>query len=930
MAEKKLFLLDAMALIYRAHFAFIKAPRITAKGLNTSAVFGFSNTLLEILAKEKPSHLAVAFDTPEPTFRHVEYKEYKAQREEIPEDIVVAIPLVKRLLKSLNIPLLEKPGFEADDLIGTLAKKAEREGYQVFMVTPDKDFAQLVTNDVFLYKPARAGNGIEILDPAGVERAMGILPERVTDFLGLKGDAVDNIPGIPKVGDKTAIELINEFGTVEEIINQAEKIQKKSIRESVLENAEKGLLSKRLATIKTDIELPWEEEDLQIGNPDREAFLSLMNELEFRNIATRILQSAIFGNGEEVETQKDLFGNSISSPKQEIDLEPQIIDHGYATLDSRIHNYSLLDDEAAILAFSEKAKNAGVLCFDTETTDLDPMVAEIVAITFSIQPNEAFLVYFPPNDQTKKSKLKAIKALLEFGKILKIGQNLKFDMLLLRNYDIEVAGPFFDTMIASYVINPDRSHGMDALSRDFLKYDPVSISSLIGKKGKQQLSMRDVSLEKLIDYACEDADITLCLKNELAPLIIKDELNKVFEEIEIPLIPVLTEMEFAGIKIDSEALAIYSVELEKEMAITEKEIFTLAGQKFNINSPKQLGEILFDKLKIGKAEKTKTGQYSTREEVLTELAAEHEMPAKILRFRQFGKLKSTYVDALPLLVNSKTGRVHTTYAQAVAATGRLSSNNPNIQNIPIRTEEGREIRKAFIPEAGNKLISADYSQIELRLMAEFSADEGMREAFMQGEDIHKATASKVFDVPLGEVNHEMRGKAKMVNFGIIYGISAFGLAQRLGISRTESSEIIRSYFEKYPGVKKYMDQSIEFAREKGYATTYFGRRRYLPDINSRNQTSRGFAERNAINTPIQGSAAELIKVAMVEIHKEMRQKRLKSKLLLQVHDELVFEVPGNEIDLMSKLVKERMENAIKFTVPMLVEVGVGNNWLEAH
>ena len=935
MAEKKIFLLDAFALIYRAHFAFMKNPRITSSGINTSAVFGFTNTLLEILTKEKPTHIAVAFDTKEPTFRHIEFPAYKAQRDEVPEDIIVAVPLIKRLLTTLNIPIIEKPGFEADDLIGAIAKKAEGHGYQVYMVTPDKDYAQLVTNNVFLYKPARSGNEIEILDPDGVEKSMGVRPEFVVDFLGLKGDAVDNIPGIPKVGDKTALELIAQFGSVENIIKNADQIKKNAVRESVILHAEQGLLSKKLATILTDIDLPWNEEDLLVGNPERKDFLELMEELEFKATAQRILQSAIFGDAESDAIQKDLFGNVVSSKAgkaEKISSGSQEDEAGikYQTIENRKHEYHILETLDEINTFAKKVIQNGEVCFDSETTGLDPMLDELVALTFSLAAETGVMIYFPEKDNAQKEKLEIVRTFLEHPKVLKVGQNLKFDMLLLKNYGIDVCEPLFDTMLASYVINPDRSHSMDSLSKEYLNYEPVSITELIGKKGKQQLTMRHVKLSELKDYACEDADITLALKEKMAPIIISEELTRVFDQVETPLVPVLTDMEFQGIKIDKEALAEISIHLEKEMLIAEKEIYRLAGRKFNINSPKQLGGILFDVLKLATGKKTAKGQYSTKEEVLVELASEHEMPANVLRFRQLGKLKSTYVDALPLLINPKTGRVHTTYGQAIASTGRLSSNNPNLQNIPIRTDEGKEIRKAFIPEDGFYILSADYSQIELRLMAEFSKDPGMQEAFIQGEDIHRATAAKVFGVELGEVTSEMRSRAKMVNFGIIYGISAFGLAQRLAISRTEAAEIIRSYFEKYAGVKSYMDESIEFARQNGFVTTIMGRRRYLPDINSQNQTQRGFAERNAINTPIQGSAAELIKVAMISIWREMNTRKMKSKMLLQVHDELVFECWKSELEELKALVKDKMENAIKFVVPMSVEMGYGANWLEAH
>lgn len=934
MAEKKLFLLDALALIYRAHFAFLKTPRITANGQNTSAVFGFVTFLLQIIDKEKPTHLAVAFDLSGPTFRHDKFEAYKATREEMPEDIRFAIPKTKELLRALNIPVLEMEGYEADDVIGTIAKRAESHGYQVYMVTPDKDYCQLVTDNIFLYKPSRAGEGVEILNPAMVMDRYGVTPIQMIDFLGLKGDKVDNIPGIPKVGDVTAVELIKQFGSVEEIVRRADEITKKAIQASVKEFGEQGILSKWLATIAIDAPIPWDEDHCKIGDPDRVKTVELMNELEFRNTAKRILSSPIFGGTQEV--QRDLFGNALDSGSADYSgsastaaAEPAY-ETGFGKIADRKHTYVHVDTEKALKKLVANIEAQGSFCFDTETTGLDAMQAELIAMTICLQPGEAYMLYFPEKDAQALEQLEAMRKVLESKTILKIGQNLKYDMLVLRNYGITVCEPLYDTMLAHYIIDPDKPHSMDAMAMELLQYEPVSITELIGKKGKEQMSMRDVPLEKLMEYACEDADITLSLKHKLDPRLDAADLRRVFETVEIPLVPVLTDIEFQGVRINEGFLNEYSKQLEIEMQAVEKDIYSLAGMRFNINSPKQLGEIIFDKLKLGKAKKTKTGQYSTKEEDLVYLAEEHEFPAHILRYRRLGKLKSTYVDTLPLLVNPKTGRIHSTLSQSVTATGRLSSNNPNLQNIPIRTEEGREIRKAFIPEEGFVMMSADYSQVELRLIAELSKDPGMLEDFRAGHDIHRATASKVFGVPIDAVTSDMRSKAKMVNFGIIYGISAFGLAQRLKISRTEAAEIINNYFAQYSKIKEYMDQSIVEARKHGYAKTILGRRRYLPDINSANATIKGFAERNAINSPVQGSAADLIKVAMTNIHQEMKRRKMRSQMILQVHDELVFEAHKDEVAELSKLVKELMEGALTLSVPMLVEVGTGDNWLEAH
>ncbi|MEM7372921.1 MAG: DNA polymerase I [Bacteroidota bacterium] len=926
MAKNKLFLLDAMALLYRAHFAFIKNPRINSQGMDTSALFGFTNTLLEIINKEDPTHMAVAFDTSAPTFRHIRYEPYKAQREAMPEGLQVAIPYSYKLLKVLGIPVLVLDGYEADDIIGTVSAQVNEEEFEVYMVTPDKDYAQLVKDNVFLYKPRFRGGGFDVLGPPEVVEKFGIPPHQIIDFLGLKGDSVDNIPGIPKVGDKTAVSLIKEFGTVENIVANAENISKKSIKASVAEHAEQGLLSKELATIMLDVPIEWSPEGLKLGHCELEGLMSLMGELEFKTTTKRILNSKL--NPVQPEQQKDLFGNTVG--EAEFDIQ---FDTGTKTVADVEHSYHLVataEDRAALI---KKIEGKGEVCFDTETTGLDPLLAEIVGISFSVEEGEAYFIHFP-GDQPKEEVVAILgefKEVLTSDKITKIGQNLKYDILVLRKYDIKVSGPMFDTMLAHYVIQPGGKHGMDALAKEYLNYEPISIETLIGKKGKKQKSMRDVEAEPLVDYACEDADVTLKLRNKLAPDV---KGNKIFEEIEQPLMPILAELEYEGIALDRQALEEYSEDLGQRLEVLQKKIYELAGQEFNINSPRQLGEIMFDKLELGrgaKQKKTKTGQYVTDESILTKLAYSHELPAEILAYRGVKKLKSTYVDALPALINPNTGRIHTTFGQHIAVTGRLSSTNPNLQNIPIRTADGREVRKGFIPrDADHILMAADYSQVELRIMAAMSGDTNMLQAFRDKEDIHRATAARVFGVAPEEVTSDQRSGAKTVNFGIIYGISAFGLSQRMGISRTESKQIIEAYFSEYSGIKAYMDQCVEVAREKGYVETYFGRRRYLPDIQSRNATTRGFAERNAINSPIQGTAADVIKIAMLKVQKALKAGKFRSRMILQVHDELVFDVHKSELEDMKQLVYEHMTQAVDMGVPMEVEVGIGDNWLQAH
>lgn len=917
-----------MALLYRAHFAFIRAPRVTSSGLNTSAIFGFTNSLLELINKEDPSHLAVVWDTSAPTFRHVEYPEYKANREAMPEDMKVARPYVHKMMEILKVSEFALDGFEADDLIGTISAQVDPDKYEVYMVTPDKDYAQLVKENVFLYRPNSRGGGFTCLDVEGVIQKFGVKPDQIIDYLGLKGDSVDNLPGVPKIGEKTAVQLLTDYSSIEEMIEKVDEISKKSIQKTLKENGEQGLLTKHLATIKTDVEFDWSPEDLKMGHCDLEALMELMHELEFRTTAQRILNSKL--NPMRPDQQKDLFGAAVGERPE---VQVSDIPGGVKTLDDSKAEYKLVQTDDEIAALIKTLEEAEEYCFDTETTSLNAMDVELVGVAFSTKPKEGYFLYFPPTQS--KEEVKA--TLAKFAHIftskekVKIGQNLKYDLLVLKNYDVDFAAPFFDTMIAHYVLEPEGQHGMDYLAEHLLGYQPVKIEELIGKKGKKQLTMRDVEVEKIVPYACEDADITLQLKHKLAPQI---EGNRIYEEIELPLMPVLTEVEFNGIKVDAQVMADYSEELDQRLVTLEKEIYAMAGEEFNINSPKQLGEILFDKLELGKGKKqkkTKTGQYQTNEQVLSDLAISHELPGQILAFRGIKKLKSTYVDALPELINPHTGRVHTTFRQTVAVTGRLSSEKPNLQNIPIRTDDGREVRKGFVArDSDHVLLSADYSQVELRIMASMSQDENLMAAFKNKEDVHRATAARVFGVEPDEVSSEQRSRAKTVNFGIIYGISAFGLSQRMGIPRSEAADIIELYFEQYPAVKEYMDACINKAREKGYVETAFGRRRTLANINSRNATQRGFDERNAINSPIQGTAADIIKVAMIRILPAMQKAGLKSKMILQVHDELLFDAHRDEVDQLKEIVEREMMAASPLDVPLEVEMGTGENWLEAH
>jgi len=927
-----------MALIYRAHFALSKSPRFTSGGLNTSAVMGFTNTLLDVLKKEKPTHMAVVFDTDAPTERHTEYEKYKAHRESMPEDLSKALPYIFKVVLGFNIPLITSDGYEADDIIGTLAKKAEQKGYQVYCMTPDKDFAQLVSPNIHIYKPARMGNEMEIL---GVKEVLAKWEiervEQVIDILGLWGDAVDGIPGIPGVGEKTAKLLIKQYGSVEEIINHSHELKGK-LRENVEQYAEQGLMSKRLATINLNSPVELDEAGLEMCAPSKDLLEPLFAELEFRTLGRRV-----FGDDfsitemKSVSIQTDLFGNPVAGGRTTMTVDIADIAEPYEpvaakTINTVSHQYYLADTFQKRADLIAKLKQQKEFCFDTETTGTDANFCELVGLSFAIKANEAWYVPVPANQDETLKIVAEFKGVFEDENIGKIGQNLKFDILMLKWYGLGLKGKLFDTMMAHYVIDPDTRHGMNILSENYLGYKPVSITELIGAKGKNQGNMRDVEIEKIKEYAAEDADVTLQLKNVFAPKIKEVDAEKLLHEIENPLIYVLADIEYEGVKIDHDTLKEFSKDLETDIAKLEKVVYEKAGVRFNIASPKQLGEVLFEKLMLDpKAKKTKTGQYQTGEDVLLSLAAKSDIVRDILDYRQLQKLKSTYVDALPQMVNAKTGRVHTSYNQAVAATGRLSSTNPNLQNIPIRTERGREVRKAFIPrDSGHVIVSADYSQIELRVIAEISKDENMMAAFVNNIDIHTATAAKVYGIGIDEVDSTQRRNAKAVNFGIIYGQSAFGLSQNLGIPRKEAADIIDNYFAQYPGIKSYMSDTMNFARENGYVVTLMGRRRYLRDINSANATVRGFAERNAINAPIQGSAADMIKIAMINIHREFVAQKLDARMTMQVHDELVFDVPHAEVETVKPIILHHMKNAIKTTVPIMVEIGTGLNWLEAH
>ena len=937
--EKKLFLLDALALIYRAYFAFSNNPRINSKGFNTSAIFGFTNTLLEILNKEKPSHIAVVFDVEGPTQRHIEFESYKANREEMPEDLRKSIPIIVELIKGFNIEVYGITGFEADDVIGTLAIKAEKAGFTTYMMTPDKDYGQLVDTNTFIYKPARLGNGAEILGTEEICKKWEIKSvSQLIDILGLMGDKADNIPGIPGVGEKTAIQLIKDFGSIENILQNTHQLKGK-LKEKVEINKEMAIQSKRLATIILDCPIELEEEKLAIKKLNKPALLEIFKELEFRGFAQKLLNEDIgFNETKSVEkpkpqnAQTDLF-NSPDLFSQDIENNsPKEIAANFKTINELNHIYELIDSTEKIINLIALLKQHHEFCFDTETTSLNTLNAELVGFSFSVKEHEA---YYVPINESKALALEQInlfKPLFEDETKTLIGQNIKYDYQVLKNYGIDIKNKLFDTMVAHFLIMPDMRHNMDLLAQTYLNYSPVSISTLIGKKGSDQLSMRSVDINLIKDYAAEDADITLQLKNNFVPKLIEHELEKLFNEVELPLIKVLANIEREGINIDVPALKEFSLQLQNDIAIVEAEIQSFAGTKFNVSSPKQVGEILFEYLKIiDKPKKTKTGQYATGEDVLSKLESLHPIVAKILDYRELVKLKNTYVDTLPELVNKTTGRIHTSFNQVVAVTGRLSSDNPNLQNIPIRTEKGRQIRKAFIPRDENHiLLSADYSQIELRIVASISGDTNMCEAFRLKKDIHTATAAKVFGVNEDEVTKEMRYKSKSVNFGIIYGQGAFGLASNLNIPRKEAQDLINNYFKEYGAIKNYMDDTIEFARENGFVKTLLGRKRWLSDINSNNATVRNYAERNAINAPIQGSAADMIKMAMINIYNELKNNNFKTKMLLQVHDELVFDVYKPELEMVKPIIEKLMREALPLNVPVEVGIGVGLNWLEAH
>ena len=946
--QKRLFLLDAYALIFRGYYAFIKNPRINSKGLDTSAILGFTNSLLDVIKRERPDHLAVCFDKGGSKDRVELFKDYKANRDATPDGIKVAVPYIHKILEAMNIPAIVKEGFEADDIIGTLAKKAEKEGFKTFMVTPDKDFAQLVSENIFMYRPM-FGGGYETWGLEEIKAKFEIEdPLQVIDFLGMKGDASDNIPGLPGVGDKTAKKLLAQYGSMENLLANTHELKGK-MKEKIEANAELGLLSKKLATILLDVPVEFDAKSCELGAPDSEKVAEIFQDLEFRRLIDNFNKTFSVKNTEEVTSpaepapstpKKAAIATTTQAGAGQFSLfggeEPEVPmiaqNYGRETAATTTHFYQNVVGDLGLKLFIKQLMNQTSVCFDTETTGLNPLNAELVGISFSWEAHKGFYIPFPENFEEAQALIESFRPFFESTDIEKIGQNLKYDLKVLHKYKIDVKGPLFDTMIAHYLINADMRHNMEVLAETYLNYSPISIVDLIGKKGKNQLSMRDVSLEKLTEYAVEDADITFQLASHFKKELTDAETLKLFNDIEIPLVKVLASMELEGIKLDTEFLKSLSTDLNSDIASLETKIYEAAGETFNIASPKQLGVILFEKLKlVDKPKKTKTGQYSTAEDVLSYLAKDHEIIQHILEYRGLAKLKSTYVDALPEQVLESTGHIHTEYMQTVASTGRLSSTNPNLQNIPIRTERGRQVRKAFVPRNEEyTLLAADYSQIELRVIAAMSQEETMIEAFKNGEDIHASTASKVFNVPLDEVTREQRGNAKTVNFGIIYGVSAFGLSNQTDLSRTEAKELIETYYETYPKLRKYMSSQVDFARDHGYVTTLSNRRRYLKDINSQNAIVRGAAERNAVNAPIQGSAADVIKIAMINIYNKLEEGGFKTKMLLQVHDELVFDVYKPELQTMKVMIKEQMENAYTLSVPLDVEMDMGKNWLEAH
>ncbi len=934
MAKNKLFLLDAMALVYRAYFSLAQSPRITSAGKNTNAQFGFTNTIYDLLKKEKPTHMAVVWDTHAPTERHTDFTDYKANRQEAPEDLLNAIPDVKRIIEGFNIANLELDGYEADDVVGTIALQMSEQDFDVYMVTPDKDYGQLVRDHVFIYKPGYKGGTYEILGPKEVCEKWDIEHVgQVIDILGLMGDAVDNIPGIPGIGEKTASKLLKEYGTLENVLANAPYIKGK-LGEKILAGSDSACISKKLATIITNVPIAYHIDDLKVDGWNTDHLRAVFEELEFRALGRRILGEMSQLTGDHpVVTQTDLFGNVVGAAAQAPGITDNSVGGAHINAVSNTpHEYILINSEEEVHAFLEKALQQEEICFDTETTGLDPLLAELVGMSFSWKAHEAY--YINCNDGAVRKYIEILQPLFRKEGVLWIAHNLKYDLLVMKRYGVEIPGPYFDTMVAHYDIEPDGKRSMDMLSIKYLNYEPVSIESLIGKKGKGQLNMRDVPLPQITEYAAEDADITFQLKQQLDLLLDKEDVRDLFEKVDNPLVRILADMEYEGVNLDVDFLRQYSGDLAVTIQKAQQSVFEQAGVSFNLASPKQLGEVLFEKMQLDeKAKKTKTGQYATGEDVLQKLRKKHKIVEDILVFRELSKLKSTYSDTLPVLLHPETGRIHTSYNQAVVVTGRLSSNNPNLQNIPIRTDNGREIRKAFIArDSGHILISADYSQIELRIVAAISGDENMIAAFKANKDIHRATAARVYGVTESEVTSEMRRNAKAVNFGIIYGQSAFGLSETLGISRSEAKEIIDNYFDQYAAVKAYMNRSIDFAKEHGYVKTLMGRKIRLTDINSANATVRGFAERVAINAPIQGSAADMIKMAMINIDRAMKAQQVRSKMILQVHDELIFDVLAEEAEMMTTLIKENMENAMVLPngVPVIAEAGMGKNWLDAH